>query len=114
MVHAVLEDPHLVGLGGQGIGAHPDLTLPGSADLVVVHLHHQAHGFHGAAHGGPQIVQTVYRRHGEITAAHPGAMPHVAVLHAQPRCPGRLLGAHAVARPAHVGMPTDVVEDEEL
>jgi hypothetical protein len=59
-------------------------------------------------------VQRVDRRYGEVAALDARAVPDVAVLEGVLGYPGRLLGVDRIAGAGHVGMPLDVVKDEEL
>ena len=56
VVHAVLEDLHLIGLAHQRIELDADLTLTGGAHFVVVYFDRQSHLLHRRAHGGADVM----------------------------------------------------------
>ena len=114
VVHAVLEYLYFIGLLHHGVEAHANLTLAGGGHLVVVHLDVQAHLLHGGTHGGADIVQRVNRRHGEVAALHARAVARIAFFELVVRGPGGLLGGNLAGGAAHIDLPLDVVEDEEL
>ena len=114
VVDAVLVDLHLVRLRHQRVEPRPDFVLAGRAHFVVMHLHRDAHGLHGAAHGAAQIRRGIHRRHREVTAFHARAVAQVAPLELGVGFPSRLLRGDGVRGAGDVHLPAHVVEDEEL
>ena len=114
VVHAVLEDLGGVGLLHQGVEAHADLALAGGTHLVVMHFKGQSHLLHRGAHGGADVVQGIYRRHGEVSALDAGPVADVAVFEGVAGLPGGLFGRDGIAGAAHVRVPLHVVEYEEF
>ena len=80
VVHAILEDLQPVRALHERSELGPDLVLASSRDFVMVHLHFDAHLFHGEAHRRADILQRVDRRNRKITPLDRRAVTHVAAL----------------------------------
>ena len=61
------------------IEGYADLALARSTDLMVMHVDGQAHVLHGGAHSSSNVVQGVYRWHGEVAAFDARTVAHVAI-----------------------------------
>ena len=113
VLHDVLVEHQLVGHAGQLVEAHVDLGLACGADLVVLDLDLDAHLLEGEHHLGPQVLEVVGRREGEVALLVADLVAEVGLLVAG-GVPGALDRVDAVARRVVVLVVAHVVEDEEL
>src|SRR5690606_11242061 len=90
VLHAVFQGLGFIGLGHQGVEAHADFVLAGGGDFVVVNLDHQAHFFHGVAHGGTDFVVVIDRRYLYVTTLDARTVAFVAALDVLIGHPGTL------------------------
>ena len=115
VVHGVLEDLQPVGALHERGELGADLVLAGGGDLVVVHLHLDAHLLEREADRRADILQRIDRRHREVAALDRRTVAHVAALELLAGRPGRFLEKIFTEQlPDMSTVPLDGVEDEEL
>ena len=114
VVDTIFQHLNFVGFLDQRVEADADLALTGGTHFVVVYFHIKTHLLHGRTHGRANVVEAVNRWHREVAALDLGPVANVAVVVLVGGRPGRLFGIDAIAGPAHIGVPFDIVEDKKL
>ena len=113
VLHDVLVEHQLVGHAGQLVEPHVDLGLTRGAHLVVLDLDLDAHLLEGEHHLGPQVLEVVRGREGEVALLVPDLVAEVGAF-VPGGVPEALDRVDAVARRVVVLVEAHVVEDEEL
>ena len=81
---------------------------------MVMQVDGQAHGLHGGAHRVSNVVQGVYRWHGEVAAFDARLMAQVATLSVVGGHPRRFFRLDLIHGAAHVGFVLNIIEDEKF
>src|SRR5687768_15240028 len=90
------------------------LTLSGSRHFVVMDLNFNTHFLQRKTHGGPDVMQGIDRRNGEIAAFNAGTVPGISALVFLRGAPGCFLGLDFYRTAGHVRMPCYGVKNEEF
>src|SRR6185503_5864662 len=92
VVHAVFEDLHFVGFLYEAARADADLALASSCNFVVMHFYLETHILQGVAHGGADVLKSVYWGHRKVAPLQTRAMSAIALLISGVRIPCALHG----------------------
>ena len=88
--------------------------LASAGHFMMVNLDRNAHLLQQQTHFGPHVLETVYRRHREITALYGRTMTGIATFHLESRRPGTFFGIDLEKTAGHIVFPANTVKDEKF